>query len=72
MFPSVGPLDPTEPTTAAPTTEEEGEAEGPAVPEEVAENGDNVVSNAPLVSEQETQAPLPARGDGPINIPEVR
>ncbi|XP_019952360.1 hematopoietic progenitor cell antigen CD34 [Paralichthys olivaceus] len=74
VFPTVGPLQPTEKTTAA--TEEAGNVENssPAAPEEAADEGTQTTAEAhtdkPKVMEAETPAPMPSRGDGPRNIPQ--
>ncbi|XP_042352872.1 hematopoietic progenitor cell antigen CD34 [Plectropomus leopardus] len=74
VFPSVGPLNPTEQSTAAPTTAtatvDAGDSNdsGPAAPEEFTVE---VHTEAPKVAEPETPAPIPSRGDGPNNKPQV-
>lgn len=77
-------LEPTEQTTDAPAMEEVEEAgdaghnevSSPAAPEEATDEGTQFTAEAhtdiPKVMEPETQAPMPSRGDGPRNIPQVR
>lgn len=77
VFPSVGPLEQTEQTTAATTTEEAAEAgdnEDPTAPEDAAKETQFTVevhTDAIKVAEPETQPPMPARGDGPNNGPQL-
>ncbi|XP_071375217.1 hematopoietic progenitor cell antigen CD34 [Centroberyx affinis] len=75
VFPTVDSVDPADQTTAAPTPEEAGEAEepeddGPTAPEEAGLFEVQTLTLEPIiVVEPETQAPQPARGDGPAEIP---
>lgn len=66
----------TEQPTAATATEEAGQAgdnnsSGPAAPKET-EFTVEVHTDIPKIMEPETPGPMPARGDGPNNIPQVR
>ncbi|KAM3620789.1 uncharacterized protein V6R79_001965 [Siganus canaliculatus] len=80
VFPTVGPLEVTEEATeAVPAAEETGyedaeEAEDTAAPEETAEEAQFTVevhTEAPVIVQPETPAPLPPRGDGPDNTPKL-
>ncbi|KAM4612605.1 hematopoietic progenitor cell antigen CD34 isoform 2-T2 [Polymixia lowei] len=72
VFPTLDFLDPTDQTTAAPATDE-AEEDGVAVAHETADEAPEfavqTLTEAPMVVEPETQAPQPARGDGPVNKP---
>lgn len=81
VFPTIGSLEPTEQTTAAPATatEEAGEAgdrndSSPAAPEEAADEKAEftveVHTDIPKIVEPETPAPMPSRGDGPNSVPQ--
>ncbi|XP_053299318.1 hematopoietic progenitor cell antigen CD34 [Pleuronectes platessa] len=73
VFPTPGPLQPTEKTTAA--TDEAGNAvnSSPAAPEEAAGEGTQTTAEAhtdkPQAEVADTPAPMPSRGDGPGNVP---
>ncbi|XP_035006539.2 hematopoietic progenitor cell antigen CD34 isoform X2 [Hippoglossus stenolepis] len=73
VFPTVGPLQPTEKTTAA--TDEAGNAvnSSPAAPGEEAGEGTQTTAQAhtdkPKAEDADTPAPMPSRGDGPRNVP---
>lgn len=74
----MGSLEPTEQTTAAATATEEaaeaGDNKETAAPEEAAERTDFTVevhTDVPVIVQPETPAPIPGRGDGPNNIPQV-
>ncbi|XP_070759583.1 hematopoietic progenitor cell antigen CD34 [Enoplosus armatus] len=81
VLPTMQSPEPTEQTTAATATEEAGEAgeagdnmdSGPTAPEDAGDEGTEftveVHTDMPKIVEPETAAPIPARGDGPINIP---
>lgn len=73
VFPSVGPIEPTEQTTAATTTEEAGNNEETTTPEETTTVPDFSVQFYTLIQkiiDPVTTAPVPARGDGPDNRPQ--
>nr|XP_046238833.1 hematopoietic progenitor cell antigen CD34 [Scatophagus argus] len=74
VFPTIGSLEPTEQTTAAAATEEAGDQNDNVAPQEAAKEAEFTVEvhtdiprREPL--ESETPAPMPPRGDGPVNIP---
>lgn len=70
VFPTLAFQDLTEQTTAAAAAgpEETGVLGDGAAPEEASEER----TTTPKVTEPETPAPLPPRGDGPANKPQVR
>lgn len=72
VFPTVGPLQPTEQTTAALVTEETGDNKETLAPQPAAEGTEHTAEedNGDQVNTADTPAPIPARGDGPINIPQ--
>lgn len=77
VFPTVGSLEPTDQTTAAPATQEAGGDETTAA-EEAAEATEftvdvHTVKNTIVVAPEvvDTPAPIPARGDGPNNKPQL-
>lgn len=77
VFPTMESLETTEQTTAATTTEQAGESEGSreALQEEADKGTEftlEVHTDKPKIVEVKTPAPLPSRGDGPNNIPQVR
>lgn len=75
LLPTMGSLEPSAQTTAAPAAaepDEAGDEEDSATPEGAAELSIEVHTNVPKIMEPETPAPVPARGDGPNNIPQVK
>ncbi|KAL7407785.1 hypothetical protein ABVT39_013624 [Epinephelus coioides] len=80
VYPTMEPKAMTKQTTAAPTTATATEQavdnndSNPAASEDTADENTEftveVHTDAPKVVEPETQAPMPARGDGPVNKPQ--
>ncbi|XP_044073023.1 hematopoietic progenitor cell antigen CD34 [Siniperca chuatsi] len=73
VLPTMPFLELTEQTTAATATEEaeDNEDSSPAAPEEVADRATQFTVEVHTdVPKKETPAPMPARGDGPNNIPQ--
>ncbi|KAG8007579.1 Hematopoietic progenitor cell antigen CD34, partial [Nibea albiflora] len=76
VFPTVGPLEQTEQTTAATATDDKGDDNnsGPAASMESTDGNSafTVVEETDILKlfQAETSAPIPARGDGPINVPQ--
>lgn len=76
VFPTAGPLEATEQTTATtPTaTEKAGDEAGDETADKTADGGTGftveVHTEIAKIAEPETPAPIPARGDGPNNIPQ--
>lgn len=69
VFPTVASLELTTQTTVA--SKEPGDHDNNAAPEKVAEFMSETQTNVPKISEKETEAPEPPRGDGPANRPQV-
>ncbi|XP_073324413.1 uncharacterized protein [Pagrus major] len=73
VFPTPGPLPPTEQTTAAAATDETEDNQETPAPQEAAEEVEikvEVHTEAPKNVAEETHGPMPARGDGPANKPQ--
>ncbi|XP_056886937.1 hematopoietic progenitor cell antigen CD34 isoform X2 [Takifugu flavidus] len=70
VFPTVASLELTKQTTMA-TPKEAGDHNNNTAPEKVVEFIGEVQTNLAKISELETPAPLPPRGDGPANRPQV-
>lgn len=70
LYPTVGPLDSNLTTTAAPKeTQADGDSAGQV---EAAESTLEQYTGRTIDMQPETPAPLPPRGDGPGNKPQVR
>lgn len=75
VFPTPGPLQQTEQTTAATAIDVDEDGQETAAPGDAGEGVEikvEVQTDAPEKVAEETHAPMPARGDGPANVPGVR
>ncbi|XP_070705131.1 hematopoietic progenitor cell antigen CD34 isoform X2 [Pempheris klunzingeri] len=79
VLPTVGSLETTEQPTAATATEAAGQAEddqdsSPATPDQAADEETEITAeiqtDVPKIEQPQTPAPIPARGDGPNNVPQ--
>ena len=71
-FPTPGPLQLTEQTTGIAIDEDDQQTAAPGDEGEGVEIKFEVQTDAPEKVAEETHAPMPARGDGPANVPRVR
>ncbi|XP_056157181.1 hematopoietic progenitor cell antigen CD34 [Lampris incognitus] len=72
VFPTLGFLDLADETRVHPSSvaEEVGAVDSEEVDNQAPDFTVQVLTEGPLVVDPQTAAPLPARGDGPVNIPE--